>query len=225
MIDRHRIGRERAVGQRRDPHRPVLARQRRQHAATVVIEREGDVGARHRQPLHDIDRGGELGARRVRRNLRRAGTRANRSSTTTRVPGGTAAGPSRTTAPLSTTRPQPSPPATRLSIVSRATLAIEGKASPRKPSVATASIARLDCRAAWRWHGVRARARSPPPSSRSRRPPPRSGRAPPPPAITAMRDRARVDRVFDQFLQRAGGSFDHFTGSDAIDQMLGQAPY
>ena len=37
--------------------------------------------------------------------------------------------------------------------------------------------------------------------------------------------RARIDRVFDQFLQRAGGSFDHFTGSDAIDQMFGETTY
>jgi hypothetical protein len=35
----------------------------------------------------------------------------------------------------------------------------------------------------------------------------------------------RVDGVFDQLLERAGRSFDHFTGSDAVDQMLGKAPY
>src|SRR3546814_5646958 len=29
----------------------------------------------------------------------------------------------------------------------------------------------------------------------------------------------RVDRVFDEFLQRAGGSFDHFTGGDTIDKI------
>ncbi len=34
-----------------------------------------------------------------------------------------------------------------------------------------------------------------------------------------------IDRVFDQFLQRAGGPFDHFTGSDTIDEMFGQAAY
>ena len=52
-----------------------------------------------------------------------------------------AAGPSSTTWPLSTVRRQPSAPRTRLSIVSRATLAIDGNASPRKPSVSTISIA------------------------------------------------------------------------------------
>jgi len=34
-----------------------------------------------------------------------------------------------------------------------------------------------------------------------------------------------IDRVFDQFLQRTGGSFDHFTGSDTVDEMLGEAAY
>jgi hypothetical protein len=37
--------------------------------------------------------------------------------------------------------------------------------------------------------------------------------------------RARVDRIFDQFLQRAGGAFDHLAGGDTIDQMLGESPY
>ena len=79
-------------------------------------------------------------ARGERRNLRRAGTRPNSASTRTRVPGGNAAGPSETSTPLSTTRLQPSAPRTRLSSVIRATLAIEGNASPRKPRVVTWSI-------------------------------------------------------------------------------------
>ena len=37
--------------------------------------------------------------------------------------------------------------------------------------------------------------------------------------------RLGVDRVLDKFLQRTGGSFDHFTRRDAVDQMFGQAPY
>ena len=73
-------------------------------------------------------------------NLRRAGTLANKVSTRTHVPGGRAAGPSSTNWPLSTTRRQPSAPLTRLSRDRRATLAMLGKASPRKPIVATCSI-------------------------------------------------------------------------------------
>ncbi|MCY1179579.1 hypothetical protein D9M73_199860 [compost metagenome] len=37
--------------------------------------------------------------------------------------------------------------------------------------------------------------------------------------------RPGVDRILDQFLQRAGGSFHHFTGSNAIDEMFWQAAY
>ncbi|BCI69477.1 hypothetical protein SPKIRA_03070 [Sphingomonas paucimobilis] len=36
---------------------------------------------------------------------------------------------------------------------------------------------------------------------------------------------AGVDRIFDQFLQRTGGPFDHFTGCDTIDEMRRQTPY
>ncbi len=74
--------------------------------------------------------------------MRRAGTLAKSCSTRTRVPGGNAAGPSSTCAPWSITSFQPwSAPPTRLSSVNRATLAIEGSASPRKPKVVTSSIA------------------------------------------------------------------------------------
>ncbi len=37
--------------------------------------------------------------------------------------------------------------------------------------------------------------------------------------------RASVQRIFNNVLERAGGSFNHFTGSDTIDQMFGQAAY
>ena len=37
--------------------------------------------------------------------------------------------------------------------------------------------------------------------------------------------RARVDRILNQLLQRAGWSFHHFTGRDPVDEMLGQAAY
>ncbi len=35
--------------------------------------------------------------------------------------------------------------------------------------------------------------------------------------------RARVDRVFDQFLERRGRALDHFARGDAVDQGFGQA--
>jgi hypothetical protein len=36
---------------------------------------------------------------------------------------------------------------------------------------------------------------------------------------------ARVYGVFHQFFQRAGGAFDHFSGSDTVDKMFGQTAY
>jgi hypothetical protein len=79
-------------------------------------------------------------ARGLRKNLRRAGTLPNRCSTRTRVPGGKAVGPSPESTPWSIIRCQPPAVPTRLSSVIFETLAIEGKASPRKPKVATISI-------------------------------------------------------------------------------------
>ena len=37
--------------------------------------------------------------------------------------------------------------------------------------------------------------------------------------------RAGVDRVLDQLLQRTGRSFHHFTGGNAVDQLLWEASY
>lgn len=111
----------------------------------------------------------------VRRNLRRAGTLPNRSSTRMRVPGGKAAGPSSVTTPWSVTRFQPSSaPRGRLSMVRRATEPIEGSASPRKPSVETISICSSGSfEVAWR---SSARAIS-------------SGRMPQPSSVTSMRSK------------------------------------
>ena len=36
---------------------------------------------------------------------------------------------------------------------------------------------------------------------------------------------AGIDGVFDQFLQRTGRSFDHFTGCDPVDQCFGEPSY
>ncbi|GLT00608.1 hypothetical protein GCM10007897_19960 [Sphingobium jiangsuense] len=37
--------------------------------------------------------------------------------------------------------------------------------------------------------------------------------------------RARVYGIFDQFLEGAGGSFNHFARGDAVDEMFGQTAY
>jgi hypothetical protein len=36
---------------------------------------------------------------------------------------------------------------------------------------------------------------------------------------------ARIDRVFDQFFERAGRTFHHFTSGDPIDEVLWQTAY
>ena len=70
-------------------------------------------------------------------NLRRAGTFSNSPLTSMRVPGGTPAGSSVNSWPLSmTSRAPESDPCTRLTASTRATEAIDGRASPLKPSVA-----------------------------------------------------------------------------------------
>ena len=87
-----------------------------------------------------VSRAAAYSARALRRNLRRAGTLPNSFSTRTRVPCGKAAGPSPVNTPWSTVRVQPSAPTGLLSSVIFDTLAIDGNASPRKPSVDTISI-------------------------------------------------------------------------------------
>ena len=37
--------------------------------------------------------------------------------------------------------------------------------------------------------------------------------------------RARIDGVFNQFLQRAGWSFNHFTGGNPVDEIFGEPSY
>ena len=38
-------------------------------------------------------------------------------------------------------------------------------------------------------------------------------------------ERTGVDRVLDQFFQRTGRSFYHFTGSDPVNQIFGEPSY
>ena len=212
---------QRAIGQRRDPPgRPSLALNA-QRPAPVMLEREGDIGPRHRQAANDIEAGGIFAARAS------AGTCAAPAPSRTALDPHARAGrhrrrPLPAATPLSISIRQPSSPRTRLSSVSCATLAIEGSASPRNPSVATASIASSGSfDVAWR-------------SSASAISPRRH-----PAAVVDHFDavdaaageshrnfaRAGVDGVLDQLLQGAGRAFDNLARGDAIDQMFGQAAY
>ncbi len=119
-----------------------LGRLQRQDPPAVVIEREGrrrcapsPAASRRRGTRHIRTRG-------ERRNLRRAGTLSNRPSTRMRVPGGKRRRPlARRLAVVDLDSPAVGAPRTRLSSVSRETLAIDGSASPRKPKLVTWSIA------------------------------------------------------------------------------------
>ena len=158
-----------------------------------------------------------------RRNLRRAGTLANSSSTVTRVPGGSAAGPSPASLPLSTIRDQPSRAAhpafdRHPGDAGDRRQRLAAKAQGGRPaSIASSGSLEVACRSSA--SAISSCAMPQPSSATSIRPSP--------PADKADRDprRAGVDRVFDQLFQRTGRSFHHFTGCDAVDEMLGQAAY
>ena len=100
------------------------------------------VGPRHRQAAHDVEAGRVLAARRAQELAPRGhlGEQVlDPHARSRRQRGGAFARPARRDRPRASS---PGPRrARRLSSVSRATLAIEGSASPRKPSVATCSIA------------------------------------------------------------------------------------
>ena len=104
--------------------------------------------------------------------------------------------------------------------VKRLTLAMLGSASPRKPIVAMElkSSARWILLVAWRSRQSRASSRLMPSAV--------VGHANQ--AATAGLDfdgHARgpgVEGIFDQFLDDAGGAFDHFAGGDLVGHLLGQ---
>ena len=184
--------------------------------------READIGPRHRQALHDVEAGG-IFARAERRNLRRAGTLSNRSSTRTRVPGGSAAGPSPAELAIVDDPRQPSAPRTRLSSVSRATLAIDGSASPRKPKVATSSM-----RVVGQLGGgvplERQRDLVAAPC-RSRRRRPRSGRARPAPELTAIRVAPASIAFSTSSLSALAGRSTTSPAAMRLTRCSGQPPY
>ncbi len=155
-------------------------------------------------------------ARSVLRNLSRAGVAKNRSATSTRVPRFTPAG-ANGVLQAGVDEDRRSMRRTLLAggDVSRATEAMEGRASPRKPSVAMAKRSPSgSLEVAWR---STARSRSsalmPAPSSTtliSRR------------AAAFEHDvdpgRAGIERVLDEFLDGGRRALDHLARSDAVHE-------
>ncbi len=142
----------------------------------------------------------------LRTNLRRAGTLKKRSRTSTLVPRGCAAG--RTppaAAPSTVISAAAAAPAAWEATLKRATEPIEGSASPRKPSVVTASRSSSEAilLVAWRATAVASSALViPAPSSRTRM-------SPMPPRSTSISMRcAPASRLFStsSFTTEAGRS-------------------
>src|SRR5688572_26556211 len=132
--------------------------------------------------------------RSARRNLRRAGTLKNRSRTSTVVPCGCALGSTAPTRPPSTSSVAPwSASRWRDESEKRLTEAIEGSASPRKPSVATPSRSSSEAILLVAWREIasgNSSAGMPAPSSRMR-----IRRTPPSSRSMSMR-RAPASRAF-----------------------------
>ena len=190
--------------------------------AAVVIEREADVAPRHREALHRVEAGGIFGARRAqelapRRDLVEQALDADRGFRAEAPPAPRP--PARHGRSRSASRPRPR---TRLSSVSRDTLAIDGRASPRKPKLVTWSIESPGSfEVAWRSSARRiSSALIPDPSSVDFDQLEPAGRQP-------DRDlsRAGVERIFNQLFQGAGRPLDHLARGDAIDELGGQPSY
>ena len=160
-----------------------------------MIEREGDIAPSHRQPLHRIEAGCIFGARAAQEFApsRHLVEQALDTDAGARRECGWSL--SHRLAMVDLIR-QPSEPRTRLSSVSRETLAIDGNASPRKPKLVDL-IDRV-ARAAWTLRAVRAPGAFRRRSCRIRRRRLRSAPARPPPAESrrsSLRRRARFPQV------------------------------
>ena len=187
-----------------------------------MVEREADVAARHRQPLHRVEAGGIFGARAAqelapRRDLVEqsfdadpgAGRKRRRPL-------------ARRVAVIDLDPPAVARRATRLSSVRRETLAIDGSASPRKPKLVDPVdrvAGQLGGRVALEReaHLVRAHAAAvvgdldqlEPAGVKPHRNLPRAG----------------VECVFDQLLERARRALDDLARGDAIDEFRRQPSY
>jgi hypothetical protein len=209
------------VGERGDPLFPCLTRLHAQHPAAIMLDREGDRRMRHRQAAHDVEAGGIF-------RLGRAQEFAPRGHPGEELVDGDAGAGRQCGGPfghqhaivdgavpaIGAARPaidrqardrrdrgqRLAPETERRDILDRVVGHLGGgMALQRQGHVlrihAAAVIADLD--------PVEPAARQAHGDAR----------------------RAGIQRVFDDFLERAGGSFDHFACGNAIDQMFGQTAY
>ena len=220
-IDRHRVVGERAIGERGDPVRLRLPPRHGQRPSPLVLDAEADIGTCHRQTTDDIDAGGIFRAARAEELPPRGYAREEVLGNDSRP-----------------RRQRRRPVAHQLAVVDDAGPAFRAcdptldrqpcDAGDRGQRLAAETerrdgldrfVRQLRGRMAFERERHVGRAHAAPVV----------GDLDPRQPAVAQNDRdatrARIDRVFDQFLQRAGGSFHHFTGGDAVDQMFGQAAY
>jgi hypothetical protein len=221
VVDGDAVLVEGAVGQSGDSGGTVLAGLDRQGPAALMLEGEADVGPGHCEPFHDVEAGGIFGALGAQELAagRDPGEQLLDPDAGTRREGG---------------RPLPFEPAVvddSGPAVGASNPAFDGKSGDagdggERLAPEAQSGHRLDLLAGQLRGGVAFEREGHVGGAHSAAV---VGDLDPVGAAAAERDGdpggARVDRVFDELLQRAGRSFHHFTRGDAVDQMLGQAAY
>ena len=221
QIDADAVCRQIALRQRRNAAQLILPALHVEHAPSVMLDHKPNVGARHRQPLYDVKAGGIFATRAAQEF---AASRDAREQILDRDAG--ALGERRGSFGDERAIVDNAPPAVtaRDPAVERQPRNAGDRRQRLAPKTQRADI--LD--------RVVGQLRSRMAFERQRHV--RSGHAAAvilnlQPRNSALGDshrnatRAGVDGVFDQFFQRCGGSFDHFTGCDPIYQRFGQATY
>ena len=220
-IDPHPIVDQPAIGQRRDAVGERLAAGHAERAPPVMLDREADIGPRHREPLDHVEARGEFAARRAQELAPRG--YALEEALDPHARSGRNRRRSFRYDHAIVDHPRPA------LVRAHAALKRHPRDARDRGQRLAAKTERADV-----FDSLVGKLRSGVPLERERHVFGRHAAAVVgyldkvgSPAHQAHSDAggAGVDRIFDQLLQRAGGPFDHFTGSDTIDEMFGQAAY
>ena len=220
-VDRDRIFRQRPVGQARDSPRPLLTARNGQDTPPVMLQRESDIGPRHRQPTDRIETRGIFRAGRAQEFA--PGGHA-REQVLDHDPGAGRHGGGAVAQHLAIVDHPAPAVAPRRSALDRDSRDTGDRGQSFAPK--SEGCDRFDRLVGQLGGAV--------PLQRQRHVLGRHttsvvGHLDPADAALPDRHRdpgrARVDGIFDQFLQRTGGPFHHFTGRDTIDEMGRQTPY
>ncbi len=221
IIDREAVFGQVAVGQGGDARRPVVAGLDGKRAAAVMVEGEADVGPRHGEPLHHVEAGGifgPLGAQELAAGGDLAEQILDRDAGAGRQRG----------RPLRRQRAIVDDARPAVGAADPAFDGDAGDAGDRRQRLAAEAQSgdRVDLVAGQLGGGVALERQR---DVGRRHAAAVVGDLDPGKTALAQRHRdplgAGVDRILDQLLQRTGRSFHHFTGGDAVDEVLGQAAY